>query len=143
LSNVVPGSLYAPGDAAAPEVLRHEEYGFPADVWSYGILVWELVSFWMSNFLDQPSIPTDLLEIVADCLCWEKEGRPTMSFVQVKLEDLHMQIHNKPGEVEWTSIDEAQSMVTQLRLPHLGLLASFSPQEEWVDNPSPFGSYLY
>ncbi len=29
----------------APEVIRYHKYSFSSDVWSYGILLWEIMSF--------------------------------------------------------------------------------------------------
>ncbi len=29
----------------APEVIKYRKYSFSSDVWSYGILLWEIMSF--------------------------------------------------------------------------------------------------
>ena len=39
---------------AAPEVIRHERASIKADIWSFGILIWELVS--LQNLADFPSL---------------------------------------------------------------------------------------
>jgi serine/threonine protein kinase len=81
------GRLYGPLYATAPEVLRGSQYESSADIYSYGILMWDLARFWMSKHTKN-SIPKALVDIINRCLCSEKNNRPTAFEVVRGLEKL-------------------------------------------------------
>ncbi|CAL8105161.1 unnamed protein product [Orchesella dallaii] len=82
----------------APETLFYRIYTIHSDVWSYGILLWEIVTLGgtpypsmpdvskLLEFLKEgrrmtqpPNCPTELYLIMRDCWIEEPEGRPTFS----------------------------------------------------------------
>ena len=56
---------------AAPEVFRQERVTVQADIWSYGLIVWELVA--LQNIADYP--PLGLAVQVRVCCCSCLAGR--------------------------------------------------------------------
>ncbi|OHT15840.1 RAC family serine/threonine-protein kinase like protein [Tritrichomonas foetus] len=80
-------------DYSAPEVVKNEEYGKPADVWSYGVVLYELLfncsPFYSENELKmyekitEGSTPIpegaepDEIEIIQACLKKDPKERPT------------------------------------------------------------------
>eukprot|EP01015_Nassula_variabilis_P014344 TRINITY_DN2184_c0_g1_i2.p1 TRINITY_DN2184_c0_g1~~TRINITY_DN2184_c0_g1_i2.p1 ORF type:complete len:132 (+),score=32.47 TRINITY_DN2184_c0_g1_i2:64-459(+) len=79
----------------APEILREEEYDEKSDVYSYGMILWEMVkgeipyknySIWqiiasVGYDKKQVEIPKAgsplILEIIRQCLSFERQDRPT------------------------------------------------------------------
>lgn len=127
-----PGRLYGPLLALAPEVLSGEKYEQPADVYSYGRLVWQLLLLWL-QLKGQQSIPKLLLETVCKCVTYGKAARPPMLTVLKSLESLSDQIYSYPQDVEY--VNEAQGMEEVERILHL------NPQHcEAGTSSSDFGS---
>ncbi|KAL7595218.1 uncharacterized protein LOC111880996 [Lactuca sativa] len=90
----------------APEVLRNEQADEKSDVYSYGVVLWELVTEkipWDSlnsmqvigavGFMNQRlDIPTDVdpqwASLIESCWCSEPQSRPTFQEILDKLKDL-------------------------------------------------------
>ena len=109
----------------APEVLRHEEYGKPADVYAYGLILYELLAEEepFSAFEDSKSfiraikeegcrqevpddlctpegekVPRGLCELVRACTDPNQEARPTMGDVLTRLDAVTVEaITGDPG----------------------------------------------
>ena len=91
----------------APETAFHFRFSIKSDVWSFGILLTELVTYGctpypgMSNaeVLQQlergyhmpnpPNTPESLYQIMLDCWKHNPADRPTFEFLRCHLEDLH------------------------------------------------------
>ncbi|XP_071794590.1 tyrosine-protein kinase CSK-like [Asterias amurensis] len=102
----------------APEAVRNKHYSTKSDVWSYGILLWELYSF---GRVPYPRVPADNVIVFVedgsrmqppdDCpdsifdvmlKCWELNPtkRPTFSSIQRRLEDLKRQLLTDTKKME-------------------------------------------
>ena len=101
-----PGPFYA----TAPEVLQGEEYDYSADVYSYGILIWDLVKLWMRLTL-RDSMPKILLEVVCECLVLHKSDRPSMRQIHRKLDSLNQEVYNDLEKVEMIDVTQARENV--------------------------------
>eukprot|EP01022_Parablepharisma_sp_SALTPOND_P029564 TRINITY_DN73_c0_g2_i1.p1 TRINITY_DN73_c0_g2~~TRINITY_DN73_c0_g2_i1.p1 ORF type:complete len:999 (+),score=71.87 TRINITY_DN73_c0_g2_i1:2564-5560(+) len=86
-------SIWSPG-YNAPETTGEHEYGFPADIWSFGIIIYFLATGCIPVELDdqfvsklrlgQPlvfpaelSLSKELIDLITKCLCYKPEGRLT------------------------------------------------------------------
>jgi len=90
----------------APEILANESYAEPADVYSYGIILWELLSrecpykgmnsiqcaLAVLNKNARPSLPhwcpLDIRELIEECTGKIPASRPTFSQILVRLEKM-------------------------------------------------------
>merc|ERR1719231_497790 len=83
----------------APEVIRHEDYGRPCDVYSYAILCWEMFT-WSIPFPDhspiqvaiavatkglRPELPSNAPPALAELVqrCWEQDAWRRPSFAEI------------------------------------------------------------
>lgn len=91
---------------AAPEVLIHSRYSTKSDVWSFGVVLWEVFSSGARPFgifsgeqtamyvtgggrLDKPSkCPLDIYEILRCCWCEEPDDRPSFCELSETLKGL-------------------------------------------------------
>ena len=90
----------------APEILANESYAEPADVYSYGIILWELLTrecpykgmnsiqcaLAVLNKNARPSLPhwcpLDIRELIEECTGKIPTSRPTFSQILVRLEKM-------------------------------------------------------
>ena len=88
----------------APEVLRLERYSEAADVWSFGVVMWELSTglrpfeginplrvIYMVTHGERLQLPDDLPKRYRDLLlwCWEEpEDRPTFTQIIEVIDEL-------------------------------------------------------
>jgi serine/threonine protein kinase len=107
------GRRSGPPYATAPEVLRGEPFDSPADVYSYGILVWDLTRFWMRDS-GKSAMPEDLLRMVERCLVFEKTERPTMKDVREHFETLFGDLLTSPKDVAWVQEEAAERDVEKV-----------------------------
>jgi len=77
---------YGPLLATAPEILRGERFETPADVYSYGILLWDLTKLWMRERATD-SVPELLIDIITECLWPNPKDRRLMSEVKDMLNE--------------------------------------------------------
>jgi serine/threonine protein kinase len=93
MSNFVPSSM-------APEVIRHESYSSLADVYSFGICLWQLITreipfatmtpiqaaFRVANG-ERPPIPKGTPSRLKDIIvaCWEQDSRKRPSFTWIAM----------------------------------------------------------
>jgi serine/threonine protein kinase len=99
----------------APEVIRGERYSEKADVYSFGIVVWEMVTrkapFAGRNFMGvtlevlegrRPPVPPDCAPAVAKLMtkCWHSDAakRPSMEEVVATLDSLLSASHTGGGD---------------------------------------------
>jgi hypothetical protein len=107
------GQRFGPFFAVAPEVLRGGEFESPADVFSYGILVWDLTRFWMHN-TEISVIPEGLVRVIESCLRFEKTDRPTMNEVREQLEDLEGDLVVRPEDVVYVAEEVAEKDIERV-----------------------------
>ena len=86
----------------APESLVHHEYSVMSDVWSFGVLMWEIVTLGCTPYasmsprdiskhllagkrLERPDHCKQQLYAIM-CYCWEPEPKDRFSFHEVKVE---------------------------------------------------------
>jgi len=90
----------------APEVIRNEKYTEKADVYSFGVILWEMVAqnryfmeerFWASLEKEvlagqRPDIPSTCFPEVAELIseCWHQSyaSRPSFSHVVIKMDEI-------------------------------------------------------
>jgi serine/threonine protein kinase len=91
----------------APEVLRNEKYTTKADVYGFGIVVWEMfaradpfpgmppfqIVFAVGNQnlrpIIHPSWPSDWVKLITDCWAEDPQLRPTFEQIIIRLETLN------------------------------------------------------
>ncbi|KAK6912398.1 Serine-threonine/tyrosine-protein kinase, catalytic domain [Dillenia turbinata] len=94
----------------APEMIQHRPYNQKVDVYSFGIVLWELITgslpfqnmtavqaaFAVVNKGVRPIIPNDCLPVLSDIMtrCWDSnpEVRPSFTEVVMMLENAEMEI---------------------------------------------------
>lgn len=121
-------------DRAAPEVLDKSQYSHASDVWSYGIVCWEVFTYgsnpykWLSNQevteqvatglrLTKPELCPDLLwELVQ--VCWDEipANRPTFMQLCKSLKEMIPKLLNRSGdeqpETQQDTVQVSYSTVT-------------------------------
>ena len=101
----------------SPEVIRHENYSLMTDVYSYAILVWQLVTheipFQPMSQLEaagkvaiedaRPPLPPDTPELIKALIerCWSKypDDRLPFSQIAIELKEIHKALSDK--EKDW------------------------------------------
>ena len=90
----------------APEAVHHRLYTSQSDIWSYGILLWEIMTMGESPFKDvhfeqfmenlrtgahpeqPPYCPNNVFNVMQACWRFRPEDRPTWSQVENSMYDL-------------------------------------------------------
>lgn len=97
----------------APEIQRGEKWHYSADVYSFGVLVWHVVDFWMRS-CSQSALPKQLFEKICQCMSNNMEDRPTMNQIakdfDLILDDI-FDMDEDEGEIEMVEHSEAQETV--------------------------------
>ena len=93
---------------AAPEIIRHNTYGVKADIYSFGIVLWELVAredpytgipsvqvpFMVTEEQLRPKVPSfcdaDFLKLMTECWDDDPEKRPEWTEIQGKLKQIYV-----------------------------------------------------
>lgn len=101
----------------APEIMAHEDYSFPADVYSYGIIMYEMLTHEMPfkttkpmqvangvlHKMLRPVLPEDTPEAVQSLIsdCWQKEAdkRPTFKEVVERLSAMEASMSQEDRDV--------------------------------------------
>lgn len=91
----------------APEALKHHRFTSKSDVWSFGILLWEIYTFgrvpyprisltdvseWIEegNRMDRPdNCPDPMFNLMTSAWQWEAQARPTFREILLKLNDTY------------------------------------------------------
>ncbi|XP_023931649.1 hepatocyte growth factor receptor [Lingula anatina] len=105
----------------APESMERNVYTFRSDVWSYGVLLWELftrgkvpypgVDGWdvlqflkLGRRLDQPDYcPQHVYQLMLKCWSWEPEERPDFTSIVTLIEETvrdNTEVGGEPGHTE-------------------------------------------
>lgn len=97
-------------DYMAPEVLNKERAGRPADVWSFGVLLFECVTGTpckpragmteLTKELEQAGCLPKLMELFVDCHAQRPDKRPAMAEIYRKLQQLVMKESHSQQLVE-------------------------------------------
>ncbi|MFA6037777.1 MAG: protein kinase [Legionellales bacterium] len=83
----------------APEVIRNEPYTAKADVYSYGVILWEIITGKVPTAtLSFDNIPSGYLELIQACLAEQPQRRPNVQDIITKLETL-----SSPNQNNFTS----------------------------------------
>jgi serine/threonine protein kinase len=98
--------------ATAPEVCKGEQYGFEADVYAFGILLWDLVRYSM-RVSKKTQLPKEVEKLVSNCLSRTKSERPSMGRVTGHLENLWERFLNSE-EVEMVDEIEAKNTIVNV-----------------------------
>lgn len=99
--------------ATAPEVLQGEDYESAADVYSYGVLIWDLLKLWM-RLKPKSSLPKSLLEIICQCLSPRKNERRSSYELLGLLEHLESTISAETEENKMVEEREARQSVLEI-----------------------------
>lgn len=111
--SIILDQVYGPPFATAPEVLQGDQYDVSADVYAYGILLWDVVRFWMMQ-TKRAMIPMDLLKIIEHCLSSDKIHRPNMFDVCSRTEDLAWQLHEHLDAADMINLEEGEKIVSEI-----------------------------
>lgn len=111
--SITSDQVYGPPFATAPEVLQENQYDISADVYAYGILLWDVIRFWMMR-TKRTVIPTDLLKITEHCLSSDKIHRPNMFNVCSRMEDLAWRLHEHPEAADTISLEEGEKIISEI-----------------------------
>lgn len=114
----------------APEVIKHQKYDYKCDVYSYGVLLWEIahrdIPFSKDNALQvafavamekrRPKIaPQKGLVYLSPLIskCWDQEPtrRPNMNQVVQELIQIDALDKAQPGKAQLSKVQPAQTMV--------------------------------
>ncbi|XP_022100836.1 tyrosine-protein kinase CSK-like [Acanthaster planci] len=105
----------------APEAVREKKYSTKSDVWSYGILLWELYSFGRvpyprvpadnvilfveeGNRMQPPDdCPENIYDVMVNCWKLRPEKRPRFADIENRLKDLRQQLIDEQKRMETTS----------------------------------------
>uniref|UniRef100_UPI00398F2F29 tyrosine-protein kinase ZAP-70 n=1 Tax=Pristiophorus japonicus TaxID=55135 RepID=UPI00398F2F29 len=101
----------------APECINFRKFSSKADVWSFGITMWEALTFGQKPYkkmkgpevvsfiehggrLDRPAeCPDEMHELMQECWTYKWEDRPGFEKVESKMRNYHDQITQKPTTV--------------------------------------------
>jgi len=119
----------------APEVIEHKPYGQKADVFSFGIVLWELltgkvpysemtplqaaVGVVQSGLRPEipPQCPAQLADIMR--LCWQRDPsvRPTFEVLKNKFEAMYEKSKEAPSDSNATPLKDKKGFLGRLRQP--------------------------
>jgi len=127
----------------APEVIRHENYSSPADVYSYGVLLWQLLTR-ESPFADKSTFdaaatvamergrppfpdntPPSIRELIESCWAHDPDERPKFETIVTSLskiegdltEDEHMWLNSPLGHKVYAKPVAVHPKRVQLQIP--------------------------
>ncbi|XP_013413099.1 hepatocyte growth factor receptor [Lingula anatina] len=119
----------------APESMERNVYTFRSDVWSYGVLLWELftrgkvpypgVDGWdvlqflkLGRRLDIPDYcPQHVYQLMLKCWSWEPEERPDFTSIVTQIEETvraNTEVSGEPGHNEHEEVDGDYHMYTEV-----------------------------
>ncbi|XP_023930655.1 plexin-B-like [Lingula anatina] len=119
----------------APESMERNVYTFRSDVWSFGVLLWELftrgkvpypgVDGWdvlqflkLGRRLDQPDYcPQKVYQLMLKCWSWEPEERPDFTSIVTQIEEtvrVNTEVGGEPGHNEHKGVDIDDHMYTEV-----------------------------
>ena len=115
----------------APEVIRHESYSSNADVYSFGIVLWQLITREIPFSTlspvqtayavaegDRPTIPTSTPEPLQRIIraCWDKDShkRPSFTYISMALADYAKMAFN-PANVGALTVQIANEILANVQ----------------------------
>ncbi|XP_065219273.1 fibroblast growth factor receptor homolog 1-like [Planococcus citri] len=117
----------------APEALLHNKYSIKSDVWSYGVLLWEIVTFGENPYpsiksfagviqviiqnrrLEKPlNTSADVYNLMLDCWKYEPKQRPNFSTIVERITELlgNVDVDNESDYSENSDQSELRSLIS-------------------------------
>jgi len=116
---------------SAPEILKGKKFTNKADVWSFGITMWEVYSFgqipyaWMSNqevyesvvngafLLKKPErCPEEIFSLIRDCCKPDPTSRPNFPEVARRLEKMYKDEQQSPSKYPYMDVHQKDDSTT-------------------------------
>jgi len=114
----------------APEVIRHENYSFMADIYSFGVVLWQLVTH-EDPFQDvsqveaaskvaidneRPPFPVKTPEYVRGLIenCWDKDPRERLNFSALPIVFKEIRASITEDELAWMSCPQGHPIYDML-----------------------------
>lgn len=147
----------------APEVIRHESYSSNADVYSFGIVLWQLITrevpfasktpiqaaFAVAEG-ERPSIPAStpprLREIISACWNQDSHMRPSFTYIAMELADYARMAFN-PANVGAQTLQIANEMLASVHgnsTVNVDFSTPVTPKygQQWINRTSSIGSNI-
>ncbi|KAK7440044.1 hypothetical protein VKT23_017295 [Stygiomarasmius scandens] len=118
----------------SPEILLGEEFDLPTDIYSFGIILCEIVSRTLADDrhfkraaptfsidteevhkLASPGCPPDLIQLCLDCLSVEPSARPTTRDILERLRIIEAEVLARPSEADDVNVGSIKFMTGQRR----------------------------
>nr|XP_015204363.1 PREDICTED: ephrin type-A receptor 10 isoform X2 [Lepisosteus oculatus] len=133
----------------APEAIQYHRYSSASDVWSFGIIMWEVMSYGERPYWDMSNqdvikaiedgfrlpapinCPTPLHQLMLDC--WQKDRNERPKFTQIH-SILNKTVRN-PDSVKTSTLARTRTLSTSIPLTErtFSSFPSFSSVGEWLE----------
>jgi len=127
------GRQYGPLYATAPEVRLGEVYNEEADIYSFGILVWELTQMYL-RVHGEVSMPATVVEMILGCLHDKIEERMSLDDAGGCLEEFLFDygVEARVDNVEWIQENEAWERFSKVVAGNSALFQAASSNSKMI-----------